>query len=88
MSEETTRQPRGEGAEGGFAPRPRTNKPKRRPCQFCMGKSVYIDYKDPRLAKYITEKGKIVTRRQTGLCAKHQRELTVAVKRARNMAMI
>ncbi|MCL2846834.1 MAG: 30S ribosomal protein S18 [Firmicutes bacterium] len=63
-------------------------RPKKRPCPFCMSKSVYIDYKDGRLTKYATEKGKIISRRQTGLCAKHQRELTVAVKRARNMALI
>jgi len=63
-------------------------KPKRRPCGYCFEKNVYIDYKDPRLKKYITEKGKIVARRQTGLCARHQREVTAAIKRARNMALI
>lgn len=63
-------------------------KPKRRPCAFCMEKNVYIDYKDPRLKKYISEKGKLVSRRQTGLCAGHQREITTAVKRARNMSLI
>lgn len=72
----------------GERPFRKPQKPKRRPCGFCMEKNVYIDYKDPRLKKYITEKGKIVSRRQTGLCAKHQRELTTAVKRARNMALI
>jgi len=61
---------------------------KKRPCGFCMEKNVYIDYKDPRIKKYITEKGKIIARRQTGLCAKHQRELTTAIKRARNMSLI
>ncbi|MCL2569785.1 MAG: 30S ribosomal protein S18 [Firmicutes bacterium] len=65
-----------------------TQKPKRRPCGFCMEKNVYIDYKDPRLKKYMTENGKIVSRRQTGLCAAHQRELTTAVKRARTMSII
>lgn len=58
-------------------------------CNFCEEKVEYIDYKDVnKLRRYITEKGKIVPRRQTGTCAKHQRELTVAIKRARFMALI
>ena len=58
-------------------------------CNFCVEKSEYIDYKDvAKLRRYITEKGKIVPRRQTGTCAKHQRELTTAIKRARFMALI
>ena len=58
-------------------------------CAFCEEKSEYIDYKDVnKLRRYITEKGKIVPRRQTGTCAKHQRELTTAIKRARFMALI
>jgi len=84
MSEEVIEQ-QGEGRP--FAKKP-GGKPKRRPCAFCMEKNVYIDYKDPRLKKYISEKGKITPRRQTGLCSKHQRELTTAVKRARNMALL
>ena len=64
-------------------------KSKRRICPFCMNKVTYIDYKDvAKLRKYVTEKGKIVSRRQTGLCAAHQREITNAVKRARNMSLI
>jgi small subunit ribosomal protein S18 len=64
-------------------------KAKRRPCGFCMSKVSYIDYKDiVRLKKYLTEKGKIISRRQTGLCARHQRELTQAIKRARNMSIL
>jgi len=63
-------------------------KPKRRVCQFCATKTS-IDYKDVgKLRKFITEKGKIVPRRQTGLCAAHQREITNAIKRARNMSLI
>jgi len=73
-------------------PRPFVKKPggkaKRKPCSFCVEKNVYIDYKDPRLRKFMTEKGKIISRRQTGLCAAHQREITVAIKRARNMSLI
>ena len=58
-------------------------------CSFCADKLEAIDYKDVnRLKKYITEKGKILPRRQTGTCAKHQRELATAIKRARFMALI
>ncbi len=58
-------------------------------CAFCADKVECIDYKDVnKLRKYITEKGKIVSRRQTGTCAKHQREVTTAIKRARNMALL
>ena len=61
---------------------------KRKVCAFCTDK-IAIDYKDvARLRKYITEKGKILPRRQTGTCAKHQRELANAIKRARYMALI
>ena len=61
---------------------------KRKVCAFCVDK-VAIDYKDvARLRKYITEKGKILPRRQTGTCAKHQREIANAIKRARYMALI
>lgn len=58
-------------------------------CNFCVDKVEFIDYKDiARLKRFITEKGKILPRRQTGACAKHQRELTTAIKRARFMALI
>ena len=56
-------------------------------CQMCAGKSV--DYKDvPILLKYINEKGKILPRRMTGACAKHQRHIATQIKRARYMALI
>ena len=56
---------------------------------FCVEKSEYIDYKDvAKLRKYLTESGKILPRRMTGVCARHQRELAVAIKRARQMALI
>ncbi len=62
---------------------------KKKVCQFCVDKSKAIDYKDvSRLRKYITEKGKIVPRRQTGVCSTHQRELANAIKRARIMALL
>lgn len=58
-------------------------------CAFCVDKATSIDYKDvAKLKKFITEKGKIIPRRQTGTCAKHQRMLTQAIKRARYMALI
>ena len=62
---------------------------KKRVCAFCADKNIKIDYKDAnRLKKYIAEGGKILPSRQTGTCARHQRELTVAIKRARNMALL
>lgn len=64
-------------------------KMKKKVCAFCAEKNEYIDYKDVnKLKKYVTEKGKILPRRITGNCAKHQRALTVAIKRAREMALI
>jgi len=58
-------------------------------CSFCADKSSSIDYKDVnKLRKYVTERGKILPRRISGNCAKHQRELTVAIKRARNLALL
>ncbi|MBO4726415.1 MAG: 30S ribosomal protein S18 [Clostridia bacterium] len=71
----------------------RAPRQKRRVCPFCMEKDeakrpLYIDYKDPRLKKYISEGGKIFPRRQTGLCAAHQRELARAVKTAKNMGLL
>ena len=63
-------------------------KNKKKVCAFCEDKKA-IDYKDVnRLRKYVTEKGKIIPSRQTGTCARHQRELTVAIKRARNIALL
>ncbi|HBE09140.1 MAG: 30S ribosomal protein S18 [Eubacterium sp.] len=58
-------------------------------CVFCADKNNEIDYKDVnKLRRYISERGKILPRRITGNCAKHQRALTVAVKRARHIALI
>lgn len=58
-------------------------------CAFCVDDVKSIDYKDvAKLKKFITEKGKIIPRRQTGTCAKHQRMVTQAIKRARYMALI
>ncbi len=64
-------------------------KMKKKVCAFCAENAEYIDYKDVnKLKKYVTEKGKILPRRITGNCAKHQRALTVAIKRARVMALL
>lgn len=61
---------------------------KRKVCPFCQDKSV-IDYKDvPKLKRFVTEKGKILPRRQTGVCAAHQRELALSIKRARVVALL
>ena len=62
---------------------------KRKICKFCADSNLVIDYKDPGNLKYfITERGKIVPRRITGNCAFHQRQLTIAIKRARNLALM
>ena len=62
----------------------RARRIKKKVCQFCVDKSTSIDYKDvAKLRKYVTEKGKMLPRRMTGVCAKHQRVLAVAIKRAR-----
>lgn len=62
---------------------------KKRVCEYCQAKKEHVDYKDVDMLKhFVTEKGKIIPRRATGACAQHQRELTVAVKRARVMALL
>ena len=62
---------------------------KKKVCAFCVAGEKTIDYKDvAKIKKYITEKGKILPRRQTGVCAYHQRELCAAIKRARNLALL
>lgn len=67
----------------------RGRKMKRKTCQFCADKVESIDYKDvAKLRRFISERAKILPRRITGTCAKHQRELTVAIKRARHIAII
>jgi len=69
--------------------KPRRPMARRKVCQFCVDKVERIDYKDiARIRKFVTEKGKILPSRQTGTCAKHQRELTTAIKRARYMGLL
>ena len=63
--------------------------PRRRVCAFCADKSIVIDYKDvARLRRYISERGRIEPRRRLGTCAKHQRTLAQALKRARHLALL
>ena len=62
---------------------------KRRTCRFCDSKEIYIDYKDDKkLIRFVSEQGKIIPKRITGTCAKHQRQLVQAIKRARHLALI
>jgi len=68
---------------------PFRNKRRKKVCAYCADKVDYIDYKDTRrLTKCLSERYKILPRRVTGTCARHQRQLTVAVKRARHLALI
>jgi small subunit ribosomal protein S18 len=63
--------------------------PKRRVCLFCRDKIEKIDYKEPLLLRpYVSDRGKITPRRKSGACAKHQRRLAMAVKRARHLALL
>ena len=67
----------------------RARRPKKKGCMFCVDKVEHIDYKDTaQLRRYVTERGKIVPRRISGNCAKHQRQLTTAIKRARIIALL
>lgn len=78
--EKTERAPRGNG--GG-------RRPRKKVCMFCADRAEIIDYKDiNKLRKCMTERSKILPRRVTGTCAYHQRQLTIAVKRARHVALI
>lgn len=62
---------------------------KRKTCRFCEDKAKRIDYRDDRmLRRYVTERGKIVPGRMTGTCAKHQRALSAAIRRARMLALV
>ncbi|NLZ69849.1 MAG: 30S ribosomal protein S18 [Clostridiaceae bacterium] len=76
---------------GGFSDggRSRARRPRRKVCTFCAEHVEEIDYKDSAmLRRYISEHGKILPRRMTGTCAKHQRTLTTAIKRARHLALL
>jgi len=80
-----------ENAAGAPAARPamRTNRRRKKVCAFCADNIEEIDYKDVnRLRKCISERAKILPRRISGTCAKHQRQLTIAIKRARHIALL
>ena len=67
----------------------RARKAKKKVCQFCVDKVTDIDYKDiTKLRRYVSERAKILPRRVTGTCAKHQRQLIIAIKRARHIALL
>ena len=69
--------------------RARGRQPRRKVCSFCVDKVDHIDYKDAaKLRRFTTERGKILPRRISGNCAKHQRQVTLAIKRARNIALL
>ncbi|WP_409372117.1 30S ribosomal protein S18 [Pseudobacteroides cellulosolvens] len=75
---------KGEG-KGGM----RMRRAKKKVCAFCVDKVTDIDYKDvAKVRKFISERGKILPRRISGNCAKHQRQLTMAIKRARHVALL
>jgi small subunit ribosomal protein S18 len=62
---------------------------RRKVCRFCADSASQIEYKDPRNLRYfITERGKVIPRRISGNCAKHQRQITMAIKRARHLALM
>ncbi len=68
---------------------PKFRKMRKKVCLLCTDKDFVLDYKNPdQLKKFINEKGKILPRRATGACAKHQRDITIAVKRCRHIAML
>ncbi len=68
---------------------PKFRKARKKVCVLCSDKDFVLDYKNPdQLKKFINEKGKILPRRATGACAKHQRDITIAVKRCRHIAML
>lgn len=76
------RRPRREGQKARYTPR-------RKVCAFCVDNIDYVDYKEvARLRRFLSDRGKIEPRRKTGTCAKHQRSLTIALKRARHLALL
>lgn len=71
------------------ATKPKRHFQKRKSCRFCADKNIVLDYKEIKLLRnFVTERGKIIPRRISGNCAKHQRALTGAIKRARNIALL
>jgi small subunit ribosomal protein S18 len=80
-----------------FSRRPQQKRPigaglqtlRKRLCRFCESGTLYIDYKDERMiGRFLSERGKIIPRRISGTCARHQRQLVLAIKRARHLALL
>src|SRR5882724_11491834 len=81
--------PGGAGGRGGKDAGKRYFFRRRKVCKFCADKIDYIDYKDVKLlSSFVPERGKVLPRRMFGTCAEHQRKLTLAIKRARNIALL
>jgi small subunit ribosomal protein S18 len=77
------------GAKGGKEAGKRYFFRRRKVCKFCADKIDYVDYKDVKLlSSFVPERGKVLPRRMLGTCAEHQRKLTLAIKRARNIALL
>ena len=77
------------GAKGGKEAGKRYFFRRRKVCKFCADKIDYVDYKDVKLlSSFVPERGKVLPRRMFGTCAEHQRKLTLAIKRARNIALL
>jgi small subunit ribosomal protein S18 len=82
MTQSRDSRPRRPGGRGKYIPR-------RKVCFFCRDKVQYIDYKDASVLRpYISDRGKIAPRRKSGACARHQRALATAIKRARHLALL
>jgi small subunit ribosomal protein S18 len=83
MTTQSSNRPRGQRWRGA------RYTPRRRVCTFCADKVEVIDYKEPaKLRRFISDRGKIEPRRRTGTCARHQRALALAIKRARHLALL
>ena len=88
-TEETAVEETSAPVKAGARPNAMNRNKRRKVCQFCADKVQEIDYKDiAKLRKYVSERAKILPRRISGTCAKHQRQLTVAIKRARHIALL
>lgn len=89
MADRPDRADRGERNDKSDRPGRGGRKSRRKVCRFCVDRVETIDYKDvARLRSFMSERAKILPRRVTGTCARHQRELTVAIKRARQIALL
>ena len=89
MADKKTNNKRRNNHNGDEDFNPRFRKVRKKVCTLCSDKNFVLDYKNPdQLKKFINERGKILPRRATGACAKHQRDITLAVKRCRQIALL